>query len=181
MPKPERVYCDMEDNYPNFYLYDGWHRDKETVMTDANTQEGIKRICGKLGLIPVRIGTEKQYLNLVEYLNDSSANSENSFAIPIGYKWSSWPFEKFRSLDAADSPDLDHKLKKHIVTGFFKSLFGPVYDSLLLINSKDKLEAANLKGNKIRGVVCSENKEAPTIDGKNALEATCGTSLQTIK
>ena len=28
MPKPERVYCDMESNFPNFYLYKGWRRDK---------------------------------------------------------------------------------------------------------------------------------------------------------
>ena len=50
MPKPERVYCDMEDNYPNFYLYDGWHRDKETEMIGANSADGIKKICGRLGL-----------------------------------------------------------------------------------------------------------------------------------
>ena len=141
MPKPERVYCDMEDNYPNFYLYDGWHREKEIEMLDANTADGIKRICGKLGLQPVRVGTEKQYLNIVDYLNDSSANSENAFAIPIGYKWSSWPFEKFRSLDSPESPDLDDKLKSHIVSGFFKSLFAVHYDALLLIDSKNKLEA----------------------------------------
>jgi len=137
MPKPERVYCDMEDNYPNFYHYDGWHRDKQNELVDANSADGIKRICGKLGLFPVRIGTEKQYLNIVDFLNESNANSENNFAIPIGYKWSSWPLEKFRSFSASDSPDLDQKLKKYIATGFFKSLFGPVYDSLLLINSKN--------------------------------------------
>ena len=78
-------------------------------------------------------------------MNESSANSENQFSIPIAYKWSSWPMEKFRSFNANDSPDLDDKLKSHIATGFFKALFGPIYDALILINSKDKLEAANLK------------------------------------
>ena len=33
-----------------------------------------------------------------------------------------------------------------------KSLFGPVYDSLVIINSKDKIEAVNLKTTKIRGI-----------------------------
>jgi len=68
-------------------------------------------------------------------------------------------------------------LKNYITSGFIKSLFGPVYDALILVNSKDKLEAANLKESKVRGVVCSENSDAPTIDGADALEANCGTTL----
>ena len=37
MPKPERVYCDMDSNYPNFYVYKGWYREKATILEDSNT------------------------------------------------------------------------------------------------------------------------------------------------
>jgi hypothetical protein len=87
MPKPERVYCDMDDNYPNFYLYKGWHNDKQQILDGANSQIGIKKHCGDLGLEPVRIASEEQYKHIVEYLNDSMANSRNNLGIPIGFKW----------------------------------------------------------------------------------------------
>jgi hypothetical protein len=37
MPKPERVYCDFKDNFPNFYVYKGWHADKIEELAGANT------------------------------------------------------------------------------------------------------------------------------------------------
>jgi hypothetical protein len=37
MPKPERVYCDFKDNFPNFYVYKGWHADKIEELDGANS------------------------------------------------------------------------------------------------------------------------------------------------
>ena len=85
----------------------------------------------------MKISSDSQYKHIVEYLNDSSANSKNNFGIPIAYKWHSGLFQKFRSLSSDDSPDLDDKLKHYITSGFIKQLFGPVYDSLVLLNSEN--------------------------------------------
>lgn len=81
----------------------------------------------------------------MEYLNESEANSENEFGIPIAYKWTMSPLEKFRSFNKNDSPDLDDKLKDYIETGLLKGLFGAIFDALVLTNSKDKIMAVNLK------------------------------------
>jgi hypothetical protein len=46
MPEPARVLCDFDYNFPNFYLYKGFPREKKNVLADANTVEGIRRHCG---------------------------------------------------------------------------------------------------------------------------------------
>ena len=51
------------------------------------------------------------------------------------------PRQKFRSFNKDDSPDLDDKLKNWVTTRLTKNFFGPPLDSLILINSKDHLQA----------------------------------------
>ena len=41
MPTAERVYCDMDDNFPNFYVFKGNLKDKKIPLENANTIEGI--------------------------------------------------------------------------------------------------------------------------------------------
>ena len=50
MPEPARVYCDFENNYPNFYL---------------DSVEGIRITCGELGLEPTEIKSEGAFLKMI--------------------------------------------------------------------------------------------------------------------
>ena len=35
MPEAARVYCDFDNNLPNFYLYKGFPKEKKSVMEGA--------------------------------------------------------------------------------------------------------------------------------------------------
>ena len=54
-------------------------------------------------------------------------------------------------------------------------------NALVLMNDKKMLSEVLLHNVKIRGVVCSENKPAPGVDDKDAIEATCVTTLDNLK
>ncbi len=53
MPQAYRVYCDFDNYDSNFYLYFGNFKNKKQAIEGANSQKGIVKICGNLGLEPV--------------------------------------------------------------------------------------------------------------------------------
>ena len=65
MPEPARVYCDFENNYPNFYLYTGYVREKKQHLENTDSVEGIRITCGELGLEPTEIKSEGAFLKMI--------------------------------------------------------------------------------------------------------------------
>ena len=61
------------------------------------------------------------------------------------------------------------------------ALTGLFQDALVLENDEIKLTKTTLGSSKIRGVVCSENKSAPSPNSDDGLKATCNNSLESLK
>lgn len=53
MPEAKRVFCDMENNFPNFYVYEGYPRDQKVALENIDSYQAVQQVCGKLGLEPV--------------------------------------------------------------------------------------------------------------------------------
>ena len=118
----------------------------------------------------------------MDYLNEAKCNSENEYGIAIAYKYEPTKLdEKYKSFSGRGSPALDDKLKNFIKKPLVKSVTGTPMNALVLKNDKKLLSEVLLQTVKIRGVVCSENKPAPGVDDKNALEASCITTLDKLK
>lgn len=114
MPEPARVYCDFDNNFPNFYLYTGYVREKKTPLEGTDTPEGIRKHCGALGLEPVVIKSEGAFLKVLEYLDESGSSSEDGLAIPFAYKYETGEQAKFKSLNDRESSNCFDAFKKHI-------------------------------------------------------------------
>lgn len=84
------------------------------------------------------------------------------------------PWTNFKSFSGPNSPELDEKLKPYQKkTGIVGMILGAFQDSLVIKNGRDTLESVTLANEKVRGVVCSENRSPPGKGDSGALEAKC--------
>lgn len=122
MPEPARVYCDFDNNYPNFYLYKGYPYEKKQIMENTDNPEGIRKICGEIGLEPAELKSEGAFLKMLEYLEHSGSSSEDDFAIPFAHKYEPGEEAKWKSLNDKESSDNFDTFKKHIKKPFIEML-----------------------------------------------------------
>jgi len=159
MPEPERVFCDMDQNFPNFYLFKGYPAEKKQEFEGADSVEGIRKICGSIGLQPVAIKSSASFVNMLEYLKESGSSSTDEFAIPFAFKYDQGEDAKFKSLNDRESADNFDAIKHNIHKSFVDLLSGG--DTYYQIGEHDQLQLGYLKNIKIRGVLCSPNLEKP--------------------
>lgn len=179
MPEPARVYCDFENNFPNFYLFKGFAKDKKQVLEGTDTPEGIRRNCGQLGLEPAEIKSESVFLKVLKYLRDSGSASEDGLAIPIAYKYENGAEAPYRSFNDRESDVCLDSFKKYIKPSHIQ--VDPLYgDAFVLSEETDKVKKVNLKDQKIRGVVCSPNDEVPSPNEAAEIRITCKDDINTV-
>ena len=131
MPESARVYCDFEDNFPNFYLYKGYPRNLKKELEDADSPDGIRRHCGQLGLEPVEIKSETIFETILDYLDESGSSSEDGYGIPIAYKYENGPLAPFRSFNHRESPSSYDSFKNFIKQKIVTSI-GQITDAYVL-------------------------------------------------
>jgi len=179
MPKPERVYCDFENNFPNFYLYNGIPKEKKANDESLGTPEGIRKKCGELGLEPAEIKNESAFLKITKYLKDSGSSSEDDYGIPIAYKYESEEFAPYRSFNDRESDVCLDAFKKHVKESIISS--DPANaDAYVLVDEYEKVKKVILKEQKLRGVVCSPNEEAPNPSEKSEIKINCNDDVNIV-
>lgn len=150
MPEPARVYCDFENNFPNFYLFKGFSKDKKQVLEGTDSPEGIRRNCGQLGLEPAEIKSESVFLKVLKYLRDSGSASEDGLAIPIAYKYENGAEAPYRSFNDRESDVCLDSFKKFIKPSHIQ--VDPLYgDAFVLSEEMDKVKKSEPEGPEDQG------------------------------
>jgi hypothetical protein len=83
METVERVWCDMDANKGDFYLYIGSIKSPQSLLLEKNN---IGKACSKYNLEPVKIISKEQFKNVLRFLNGMDAVTLTDYGVPLLYR-----------------------------------------------------------------------------------------------